>query len=178
MWSLWRSLAIHNRILVPVLHRTNVVVHHSHGVPARQEPRHNLQEIPNLLPVINTGAAPVDSHDPYSRDGEGRKADRQDDPGGHWAGEGLPLSQAWGKHRGFRRETRQEAEGRGDGLGCGGHQHKGKHTGVDMRGETKRAMPQLVCSTGPATQQSKDLTEDQQPDLESVQHKCRTLMPQ
>lgn len=27
--------------LAPVLHRTNVVIHHSHGVPARQETRHN-----------------------------------------------------------------------------------------------------------------------------------------
>lgn len=37
----------------------------------------------------------MDLHNPYSCDGEGRKADRQNDPGGHWAGEELALSQAW-----------------------------------------------------------------------------------
>ena len=118
-----------------------------------------ISKIPTLTPVTNTRAASVDSHNPYSRDGEGRKADRQDDPGGHWAGEELPLSQAWGDAGASDR--RQEAVGRGDRLGCGGHKHKGKHTGMDMRGQTKRAMPQLVCAAGPSTQQSKDLTEDQ-----------------
>lgn len=39
----------------------------------------------------------ADSHYPYSCDGEGRQADRQDDPGSHWAGSELALSQAWGE---------------------------------------------------------------------------------
>lgn len=37
------------------------------------------------------------SHYPYSCDGEGSQADRQDDPGSHWAGSELALSQAWGE---------------------------------------------------------------------------------
>ncbi|CAG5920370.1 unnamed protein product [Menidia menidia] len=36
-----------------------------------------------------------DSHYPYPCDGEGRQADRQDDPGSHWAGSALALFQAW-----------------------------------------------------------------------------------
>lgn len=69
-----------------------MVVHHSHGVPAGQETRHTAA---STAPA-GSGAASADSHNPYSRDGEGRKADGQDDPGGHWAGEELPLSHAWG----------------------------------------------------------------------------------
>lgn len=37
------------------------------------------------------------SHYPYSCDGEGREADRQDNPGSHWAGSELTLSKAWGE---------------------------------------------------------------------------------
>lgn len=61
------------------------------------------------------GLTPVDSHNPYSRDGEGRKADRQDDPGGHWAGEELPLSQAWGDTGASDRRQRDRETGRGVG---------------------------------------------------------------
>lgn len=170
-WSLKRCSAIQKKNLVPVLHRTNVVIHHRHGVPVRQETRYNLREIPTLTPVINTRAASVDSHNPYSRDGEGRKADRQDDPGGHWAGEELPLSQAWGDTGASdrRHDRRQRDRDRETGWGVGVANTKGNTLGWTSGGETKRAMPQLVCSAGPSTQQSKDFTEDQQPDVESVQ---------
>lgn len=117
--GLWRRCSvIQNKNLVPVLHRTNVVIHHSHGVPVRQETRHHLQ-VPTLIPVTDTHAASVDSHNPYSRDGEGRKADRQDDPGGHWAGEELPLSQAWGDTgaSGRRHDRRQRDRETGWGVG-------------------------------------------------------------
>lgn len=62
-WSEYLLGACH--IVRPVFHRTNMMVHHSHGVDY-----------------------------PYSSDGEGREADRQDDPGSHWAGSVLALSKA------------------------------------------------------------------------------------
>lgn len=58
-------------IVGPVFHRTNMVIHHSHGV-----------------------------NDPYPCDGEGRQADRQDDPGSHWAGSEQTVSGAWGEREG------------------------------------------------------------------------------
>lgn len=69
---------------------------------------------------FDSRAASVDSHNPYSRDGEGRKADRQDDPGGHWAGEELPLSHAWGdtgaSDGGHDRRQRDRETGWGVGV--------------------------------------------------------------
>lgn len=49
----------------------------------------------------------TNSHYPYSCYGEGRQADRQDDPGSHWAGSELALSQAWGERvaSGWRGDT-------------------------------------------------------------------------
>lgn len=40
--ALQKEFILSERNLAPVLHRTNVVIHHSHGVPVRQETRHNL----------------------------------------------------------------------------------------------------------------------------------------
>lgn len=88
-WS-WQLLCA-CYVVRPVLHRTHMVIHHSHGI-----------------------------HYPYSCDGEGRQADRQDDPGSHWAGSELALSQAWGERGGLWAgvATRQEGSGRGR---VGGH---------------------------------------------------------
>jgi len=51
------------------------------------------------LNVSINGTESLHSHYPYSCDGEGRQADRQDDPGSHWAGSVLALFQAWGERR-------------------------------------------------------------------------------
>lgn len=56
------------------------------------------------------------SHYPYPCDGEGRQADRQDDPGSHWAGSELALSQAWGKRGASGRSVRHN---RRDQVGGG-----------------------------------------------------------
>lgn len=78
-------------IVRPVLHRTNMVIHHSHGI-----------------------------HNPYSCDGEGRQADRQDDPGSHLAGSELALAQAWGERGASSRscDTMEGDQVRG-WWGCG-----------------------------------------------------------
>lgn len=83
-------------IVGPVFHRTNMVIHHSHGV-----------------------------NDPYPCDGEGRQADRQDDPGSHWAGSEQTVSGAWGEREGGlgAGEATQHEEGgeaRREGGGSGG----------------------------------------------------------
>lgn len=77
---------------------------------------------------------------PYSCDGEGRQADRQDDPGSHWAGSEQTLSQAWGERGGFgserRHNTRDQVGGVGEGVGL--LTHRGTHRGRHERTEGER----------------------------------------
>lgn len=88
------------------------------------------------------------SHYPYSCDGEGRQADRQDDPGSHWAGSELALSQAWGERGASGRSGNTR---RGIRLGLSGDAgsltHRETHRGGHER--KKGGMAQLFCSTGP-----------------------------
>lgn len=59
---------------------------------------------------------------PYSCDGEGRQADRQDDPGSHWAGSEQTVSGAWGEREGGlrAREATQQGVAHWVGRGSGG----------------------------------------------------------
>lgn len=76
------------------------------------------------------------SHYPYSCDGEGRQADRQDDPGSHWAGSELALSQAWGERgaSGWSGDTTGGIRW-GVGGGVGSLTHRETHRGGGMRGQ-------------------------------------------
>lgn len=70
------------------------------------------------------------SHYPYSRDGEGREADGQDNPGSHWAaGEGF-ASKAWGYGGLGGAEREQDARVQPGTLAAegtqGGHMKGGK----------------------------------------------------
>lgn len=110
----------------PVLHRTHVVIHHSHGVPVEQGAHHHLQHvlIPELVEItlgLKRGSCGGHSHDPYPCDGEGGQADGQDDPGGHWAGRGLALSRAWGEMGALARSGGDTAGGIRWGGGWGVH---------------------------------------------------------
>lgn len=97
-------------VVRPVIYRTNMVIHHSHGI-----------------------------HYPYSCDGEDRQAEGQDIPGSHWAGSELALSQAWGE-RGASGGSDDTTGGEirfGAGGGVGSLTHRGTHGGGvgGMRGQ-------------------------------------------
>lgn len=100
------------------------------------------------------------SHYPYSCDGEGRQADRQDDPGSHWAGSELALSQAWGEKRGASGRSGDTTGGIrwGVGGGAGSLTHRETHGGGHER--KKGGMAQLFCSTGPCNQQQPERREE------------------
>lgn len=78
-----------------------------------------------------------DSHYPYSCDGEGRQADRQDNPGSHWAGSEQPLSQAWGERAALGWSGNTTGGIRlGVGGGVGALTHRVTHGGKGgMRGQ-------------------------------------------
>lgn len=119
----------------PVLHRTNVMVHHSHGIAAGKNKHkstmiqtHNHEFLMNISLSITLWymLGRQDSHNPYPCDGEGREADRQDDPGSHWAGCVPALSKAWGKgglQAGEGSETMRGPDG--DTNRQGGHTWRG-----------------------------------------------------
>lgn len=103
--------------------------------------------------IRDAGKCYCNSHYPYSCDGEGRQADRQDDPGSHWAGSELALSQAWGEKRGASGRSGDTTGGIrwGVGGGAGSLTHRETHRGGHER--KKGGMAQLFCSTGPCNQQ-------------------------
>lgn len=70
-----------------------MVIHHGHGVPVGQHTLIQNDQRPDTH--SNAALQPLDSHDPYPCDGEGRQADRQNDPGSHRAGRDTALSRAW-----------------------------------------------------------------------------------
>lgn len=145
----------------PVLHRTHVVVHHSHGVPVEPGAHHHLQHvlIPELVVYagINEGPCGRHSHNPYPCDGEGGQADGQDDPGGHWAGRGLALSGAWGEMGAVARSGGDTAGGIRQGGGRGGSlTHRDTHRrGGGMRGK-EGGMVRPFRSAGPCDQLQPD----------------------
>lgn len=98
------------------------------------------------------------SHYPYSSDGEGRQADRQDDPGSHWAGSELALSQAWGE-RGAASWSGDTTDGIrwGVGGGVGSLTQRETHRGGHER--KRGGMAQLFSSTGPCNQQQPERRE-------------------
>lgn len=112
-------------IVGPVFYRTNMVIHHGHGV-----------------------------NYPYPCDGEGRQADRQDDPGSHWAGSEQTVSGAWVERvGGLRAGVATQHEERAHRVGqcrrrrvVGSLKHRGVHEGRHERteGETDRAAALLL----------------------------------
>lgn len=151
-----------------------MVVHHSHGVPAGQETRHTAA----LTAPMVSGAASADSHNPYSRDGEGRKADRQDDPGGHWAGGELPLSHAWGDTGASDRRQDRRQRDRETGWVRGSLTRRETHwDGHERRHEEGQATTRLLRRTCETTEERPKINaEDQQTDQVRYRGKPEELL--
>lgn len=148
------------------------MVHHSHGVPAGQDTGQRAA----LTAGMDSAAASADSHNPYSRDGEGRKADRQDDPGGHWAGEELPLSQAWGggdTGASDRRHDRRQRDREAGWVRGGSLTPRETHwDGHERRHEEGQATTCLLHGTFNTTQRRLQISaEDQHTHLESLRYR-------
>lgn len=99
------------------------------------------------------------SHYPYSCDGEGRQADRQDDPGSHWAGSELALSQAWVERADSGRSDDTVQGIRWGGV-AGSVTHRGNTQGGgrgDTKGHKDASAPRTLRPTFNLTEETKVL---------------------